>query len=1010
MKVWVKRTLRNGILAIFLLASCLGLVTGCTTDTQIEATVLPEMALTSPQTESTSPAQSQTPASAAIPTAAPTITPSPTITPTPNPLLNAVEQISLFSTYDDFTGPFDPTRWDIEEPDENNPFNYSTENGSLTVHMDPDQFGYTQTTINVPPAALSGDINGVSVVLPSNEETDGQTPHGLRVGLTNGKNQWTYTCTYHLDSSNFSCELEDAASHATLYRMHNISVSQYLDLVVQVAWIPETGLLLTFLNGQLADYQTLTVVEPISAEKAGLFVSRDVAYASGIIVFSNFRIGTYQETDLNLPDDLLPHWENQYLLSSNNIDFYLYDDFDQPLYDGYIDLRRWKLHYDEERKSIADNKTVFGQQDGRLIFEGSTDVILVPIQSDDNVQGMQVDFIPQDKKFTDSLLVMSLTIRQPASGDGYGQLIYEYACRIESKHGENKGIFCGFYGSGDNDTYYVSSSMPINTEETITANLSYDDTTGSFMLFLNEFLVDKIQVEDRYRQVIEQQGIIPWMQINQNQNGRTVLDNFAVGIKSDTVSDMPAASTGDVVAILPHSDLYLFDDFEDRQFDGSWQIANWDSNLDNKANGGLYQMDGRLLVGEFPQTAHGAWQLYTKGYYKILDQNTNAVQIEFGPQPNAYNEHIGFILGINAEKFNQYLISRVPTRDDLEHNGVSCGVNYLGAKAFVECGVCFESLGCVDYNSTPILDKVAIDPFSNHILAIEYDQSTNTYSVYLDRQRITEFQSSANPFTRHVFLMQGGGNGDMGASVYIDNVLLGVPAEHPDALSLPEEPLQPLGLDSELRFMQTVETSPYTRFFSPYDVNLGINSSHSGWNFEGDYEARQDNLLVIREDSIDHHVLLPKFPGDTFTLSQINAASITLEPVDSPSYGWQTELALNSERGTFHFRCYLHYETQDSHFACQGYDEDRGRGYQSEHIAIDPGIQHQFSFEVEPETYIFHVLLDGTYVFDVDVTEYADLLPESRYQLYIVNEDLEGSGVDYQMRIIDFWEGTPKKD
>jgi hypothetical protein len=127
-------------LVLSLMTACLAFAAGCTPKAQTEADIQLENTPAGAQTESLPPVQAQTFTSTTISTIAPAITASPTITP--NPLQDAIEQISRFSTYDDFAGPFDPARWNIEEPDKDNPFSYSMTDGKFTVHMDPDQFGY----------------------------------------------------------------------------------------------------------------------------------------------------------------------------------------------------------------------------------------------------------------------------------------------------------------------------------------------------------------------------------------------------------------------------------------------------------------------------------------------------------------------------------------------------------------------------------------------------------------------------------------------------------------------------------------------------------------------------------------------------------------------------------------------------------------------------------------------------------------------------------------------------
>jgi hypothetical protein len=934
------------------------------------------------------------------PTQVPSTTPTPT--PTPDPILTAPEDISSFYTYDDFSGPFDDGKWSIEHY-EVHPFTYTADEGTLSVEIDPNHPApETGIDFKVESSALDQDTNGLSVsVLPA-EAVGGEVVYGPEIILTDGHTRWSYHCDIFTNGHDVRLDfnLDNLYSGAHEYHLGTVMLFPYQTYTIQMEWIPESGLLLTFLNGQLLDSFALAGEAPIEMEAAGLEIYRISAYGRGIFKFTDFRLGTYQATSLNLPDDLIVQHDTPLVQTTNIIDYYLYDDFQHPLFDNFMDLHHWEVYArlpektdeNEEDEGHRDSNPQFGQQQGQFIIEGPVDMSMAPIQGQEGLRAIQVDVIPEDSHIEDGILIFQLGVRTQQENimDDSG-LLFEYFCSLNFHEGQNDELFCHYLIG--NEPAYLSESIPLSDDQPITFGLAYDEIKETFLTSINGIVVDAVPVAEQESQWIQTYRLTPLVIIYAGEDERLVLDDFVVGIKKENPTPEPTATPAPVEGVLPHSDLYIYDDFENSDFDELWDFQLW-SGIKTKSDRGLYQQDGALQIGVIPDDVQGIWKVYTNPYRNPSLDQANAIQIEI----DKVEDIVPGIIGME--------VITAGTNENLGRNGneFSCNLSFVQDRAFLICQA-FLGTEAPSFSS----GTLRIEPADSYLLAIEFDRSSHTFYVYLDEVIVLSYQAPATAFDNYIFDLQPVTETDYSNVVRVENVWIGQPADHPEAIQTPEIPFEVFDPFTTEPDRTIVETTPYTQFFSPYNVNLGFGHDDDGWWVPGGLETRNDNILVVSKEQRDWVRLWPKV-ADVAYVDEVNAAAVAFSPVDNPPKAWEIHFNFINSGGPYELQVIITFQPDGTtvlYYNQTGYG-DVAEDYYSPEILIDPNLSHRVSIEVDPQTYLIHVSLDGEYVFEVDSHRPSSFFAMEQFNFFLEFCPMDSPEEDFILRLDEFLVGTPE--
>jgi hypothetical protein len=928
--------------------------------------------------------------------------PTTTSTPasTPDPILTAPEDISLFSTYDDFSGPFNNDKWIIEHY-EVHPFSYSAEEGIFSLVIDPNLYGPENgIDFYVDPTTLAADTNGLSVSILPAEEVGGEVVYGPEITLTDGQTQWYYHCDIFTNGhdTRLDCNLENMYSGAHEYHLGTIMLFPNQEYTIQIEWIPESGLLLTFLNGQLLDSYKIAAEAPLEMKSAGLYAYRISAYGRGIFKFEDFRLGSYQATNLALPEDLIVQHESPLVQTTHIIDYHLYDDFQYPLFENFVDLHQWETYarYPEalERPTKnSDSPAFYGQQQGQFVIEGPIDIHIRPTQGTEDLRAIQVDVLPEDGHIEDGILIFQLGVRsaQTSIMDDSG-LLFEYFCSLNFHEGQTDELFCHYLIG--NQPVYLSESIPVRDTETITFGLAYDENKEAFQTTINDIIVDAVPVAERESQWIQTYGLTPLTIIYMGEGEQLALDNFVVGIKKENPTPEPTPAPALVESVLPHSDLYLYDDFENDDFDLLWNFQLW-SGIEAKNNRGFYQQDGALKIGVIPEDTQGLFKIYTNPYRNPSLEQANAIQFEI----DAVEENVPGIVGMEA------IIAGINENQGRNGQEFSCNLSYLSNRAFLICQA-FLGGESPSFSSGPL----RIDPTEGHLLAIEFDRPSHTFFVYLDEVFVLSYQAPASAFDTYIFDLQSQAETDYSDLVRVENVWIGQPADHPEAVQVPETPFEVFDPFTTEPDFTIVETTPYTKFFSPYDVNLGFGHDDDGWWVPGGLERRNDNILVVSKEQEDWVMLWPKV-ADVATINEVNAAAITFSPVDEPPKAWEIHLTLINSGGSFNLTVFVTFQPDGTTELYYFRSEVKNvvENYYSPGIAIDPNLPHRISIEVDPQTYLIHISLDGEYVFEVDTHLPSSFFLSERFNFFLEICPTDANREeDFVLRLDEFLVGTPE--
>jgi hypothetical protein len=82
--------------------------------------------------------------------------------------------------------------------------------------------------------------------------------------------------------------------------------------------------------------------------------------------------------------------------------------------------------------------------------------------------------------------------------------------------------------------------------------------------------------------------------------------------------------------------------------------------------------------------------------------------------------------------------------------------------------------------------------------------------------------------------------------------------------------------------------------------------------------------------------------------------------------------------------------------------------YYSPEILIDPNLSHRVSIEVDPQTYLIHVSLDGEYVFEVDSHRPSSFFAMEQFNFFLEFCPMDSPEEDFILRLDEFLVGTPE--
>jgi hypothetical protein len=696
-------------------------------------------------------------------------TPTPTATATQKPVMIASEVLSHFEIYDDFAGPFDNSKWDIVQPEENNPFYISAADGLLRIKTNGEQSGNAELYLNVPTDSFPEDFNGTAVKLTPSASPNESSPAGMRIKLTDGKSHWGYCCYSIYEAGRLYCELENVDTGQQVTSIDSIRLSRHLEAQLQFEWIPESGLLLTFLDHQLINSQQLEVSGTLHAENAGLYVLRGDSHASGDTLFKDFALGTYLENDLTLPNDLQPPMAQPHLFSKDGIDYILYDDFENPAFDGTLDLRRWQLYFENDNRTPNETTPSYlGGSGGILSISGQMTADLAIAEHDPNLRAFQVDLLPQEEDRTSGGIFFQLPVWRTPRASGSGDVLLSYYCNTNFESGPEEVMWC-VYTQGNDQTLYNSFTIPIPEDELQQIRILYNEQVGAFQTFLNDQLVDQIEVLEEHQTQISQYGFEPSIFVHQGIEEDLAFDNVVIGRKSESPTAAVTEEMNEPDSRLPHSDLYLYDDFENAESDQAWDSSKWGGFTTDDPTV-IYQDDGALLITDHQPSGYASWMLYNRTF---STQGPTAIKMEFQADTADKPYNRGFILTMflrDDTLIPNEQVNGVKTGD----GAINCRIWYEENAMIMECGACFEFAGCQLYDFETLFRQSA-NPEGMHSISIEHDAASSQFYITLDDEQMATYETPASFDQPFIFALQTmAGDGTRG-TVRLENVWIGRP-------------------------------------------------------------------------------------------------------------------------------------------------------------------------------------------------------------------------------------------
>lgn len=479
------------------------------------------------------------------------------------------------------------------------------------------------------------------------------------------------------------------------------------------------------------------------------------------------------------PPEETPDPAEKMLAPLDGLDFVLYDDFDSNSSLDELDPTRWQLTLEGDTDSLAEDQPVYhGIQDDTLVIEGGTNLDLALTAADQDLRAIQLDLLPQTQDRSAGGIFFQMPVVS-AAGDEV-QTLLSYYCNTNYIEGPDEVMWC-VYTEGGDQALYQSFIIPIPEVGLQQLRMVYRDQLGVFQTYLNGTLVDEVEVLEHHQQAIEQSGFAPSILVHQSPGQRIAFDNVVIGQAGDAAAST-GSEPGEPDALLAHSDLRLYDDFENPASDMRWDSQLWGGFIGDEQTG-IYQNDGALLIAETPDAGYASGMLYQQHFANPAGRSPNAIKLTFQADPadRPLNR------GINLNMFladNNLTTGEETIGAKIGDGALQCRVWYLEDAIGMECAACFGFTGCQLYDLQPIFRQSA-NVNTSHSMALEHDQASAKFYVYFDDELMFTLDTPADFDEPFLFALQTVSGDDPQGKVRIEEVWLGQPAQHPELAQNP---------------------------------------------------------------------------------------------------------------------------------------------------------------------------------------------------------------------------------
>jgi hypothetical protein len=480
------------------------------------------------------------------------------------------------------------------------------------------------------------------------------------------------------------------------------------------------------------------------------------------------------------PPEETPDPAEDMLAPLDGLDFVLYDAFDSNSSLNDLDAARWQITLEGDPDSLAQDQPVYhGIQDDTLVIEGGTNVDLALAAAGQDLRALQIDLLPQTQDRSSGVIFFQMPVVSATEDED--QTLLSYYCNTNYIEGPDEVMWCVYTNEAD-QVLYQSFVSPIPEDESQRLRMVYRDQLGVFQTYLNGILVDEVEVLEQHRQAIEQYGFAPSILIQQVPGQRIAFDNAVVArVGEGAESTGPEPSDPD--ALLAHSDLILYDDFENPANDLRWNSQLWGGFIGDEQTG-IYQNDGALLIAETPDAGYSSGMLYQQHFANPAGPNPNAIKLTFQADPadRPLNRGINlnlFLADNNLAKGEETIGAKIGD------GALQCRVWYLEDAIGMECAACFGFNGCQLYDLQPVFRQSA-NPHDSHSMALERDQASAKFYAYFDDELMFTLDTPADFDEPFLFALQTVSGDDPQGKVRIEEVWLGQPAQHPE---LAQDPL-----------------------------------------------------------------------------------------------------------------------------------------------------------------------------------------------------------------------------
>ena len=922
------------------------------------------------------------PGSTFSPSPAPSSTPQPTEEPTiPAPL-----QISSFEVIEDFSQSFVLSDWADPDSIDTELFTFENQDGILDLSITMAHYGPASLFLQTPVERLPEGMNSIAVEMPRVENRFRSSIAGLQVGLTDGTETESFRFgIVTLGSTSYlQCYIHSYNGQMTHRDIALLLVPAYQTHDLKISWIPDSGLVLFFLNNQLVGHHQADLSGSFAPYETGLFADRWNEGDSGTFRFANLKAGSYQEHTLALPDDLIPVRGDTLVSSTDNLDYYLFDAFESPAADGLGNYNLFVFPLPGDGETVGPpSELVYRQENGRMWFSGEGDALIYLPDMPETLRAIQANFQSDGSAPFKGTFQLQLAARSGFPDEPR----LEYVCNLDYDGSPWATAGCFVMNWRNNQFVHQAGNWVFHADEPVAFELTYNEVLGQFETYINNTLVNEAVLGANELAIIEENRMLPGMSVMSSSSGAISMDNFQAGLQKEEITQSPEEelSPAEMIASLPHSDLFLYDDLQNPDYEGFWDLTRWQAQIfddDGPRPARLMQLDGALVVKTLEDDEIGAWSLSPLEFYGVTPEQANAIQLTIRGEPgHSYQTDTSLLLGMNAMR-------PVPLQERMsnygtmasKNNSFSCRYGLRGSFAFFGCE-CFGESSCQGYQS----GEMWLDPDQPHQIALEYEAAEEMAYAYVDGLQVA---GAYYPLEYIGFYLEPGveEHFQMQDCLFVENILIGTPANHPELLDTLGYPGQN---DPEVDF-SVVSSLPHSDLFlyddfedEAYDRfwNLSHWQAEPSDNPDHRYGFAQENgALVMQPENVDHTKIwqLVPDPQKIFSPQEVNAVQFTIRGEANHTYTSETGINIslhplhevdqtNSQDGTYWepvdemggFDCnYYFIENElilefhcDNQAVCGDFSFDP--------ITLDPDQPHQVALEYDQREQLVYAYIDG---------------------------------------------------